>query len=253
METLRSLFPINDEYLEECQFSKLHKIVLGLASHDLATELAACDTTIDVPDSKGYTPLMWAARRGHHKAVYLLLEAGGSPNLCDKTLITPLMQAAASSSFLCIRFLLQAGADPHHMDIENQNALHHAVYFNGNEDILQCLIAAGVDLEGRTAWGSTPLSAVTYRGRTTLAKFLLDCGVKIDNLDAENDTPLSSSLFLHNDEMTELFLSRGASCNLSNYLGNSVLHLTAMSDGLRTLGILHAATLRNIDTEATNK
>ena len=60
LEIVRSLFPITDDYIEECQFSRLHKLILGLTSYDLVKELANCGTasTIDTPDSQGRTPLM---------------------------------------------------------------------------------------------------------------------------------------------------------------------------------------------------
>ena len=64
-------------------------------------------------DSEGYTPLMWAARRGDDKAVNLLLEARACPNLRDiRISSTSLMQAASSSNLKCVRYLLQAGTDP---------------------------------------------------------------------------------------------------------------------------------------------
>ena len=254
LETLRALFPINDDYLEERQFSKLHKIVLGLTSYNLANELTTCGSTIDVSDSEGYTPLTWAARRSDHRAVYLLLEAGASPNVRDtRKSSTPLMQAAASSSVECVRFLLQAGADLDCADAYGYSALHYAVEFSDSIEIIQHLISAGANVQARSAWGITPLAMAASKNGITAAKSLLDCGVNVDPLDSDGDTPLHESLHYCYNDMTELLLTRGASYTLPSSLGVSILHIAANSGGLRTLDILYAATLRDIDTEATDR
>ena len=250
-EILRSLFPFNNEDLEERQFSRLHKIILGLDSYGLVQELAISNVAVDAIDSEGYTPLMWAARRGDHDAVHLLLKAGSCPNVCDhKIASTPLMVAAATSSSICVRSLLQAGANIAFKSADKRNALHYAVQFNGNEEILHCLIAAGVELEGRDTSGSTPLQRAITCNQVVLAKALLDYGANINTFDNENDTPLSESLFYHHDDSTQLLLHYGASYTSPNSLGGSILHLAAKSGGLRTLEILLAASLKGIDTEA---
>ena len=110
LEALRGLFPSNNDYLEERQFSKLHKIVLGITSHNPSTELAVSCADIDNVDSMGYTPLLWAARRGDSEAVNLLLKAGANPNFCTSIGSSALM-FAAGGSFLCVKLLLKAGSD----------------------------------------------------------------------------------------------------------------------------------------------
>ena len=99
--------------------------ILGLTSHDLVKELAACGTAVDLRDAESYTPLMWAARRGDHKIVQLLLEAGANLNACDRISATPLIQAALSLSVLCVKLLLHAGADPHYTNKLNYSAFHY--------------------------------------------------------------------------------------------------------------------------------
>ena len=163
------------------------------------------------------------------------------------------MRAAMSSSALSAKLLLQAGADPHHINTPADSALHYAATYSDNRDVLQYLTTAGVDIDGQGHAGATPLSRATLSNNTEAAKLLLACRANINSLDKENDTPLHESLFRQHDDMTKLLLSHGASYTLPDSLGNSVLHLAALSGGLRTLEILHTAALRGIDTEATDK
>ena len=196
---------------------------------------------------------MWAAKIGNHKAVHLLLEAGADPNARDMVLNTPLIRAAMSESVLCVKLLLQAGADPHITNKRKFSALHYAAEYSDNKEILQCLITAGVDLEGRDNWGGTPLGKAAARNKIQSVKLLLDCGANIDCMDIDNDTSLYESLVRHHDNMTELLLSRGATYILSPSSGGSILHLAALSGGLRTLEVLYTAALRGINIEATDR
>ena len=64
-DTLRTLFPDSGDHIEEYQFSKLHKIILGMTGYDREKDLKSIDRSeLDVPDFRGNTALMWAIRRG---------------------------------------------------------------------------------------------------------------------------------------------------------------------------------------------
>ena len=194
---------------------------------------------------------MWAARRGDYNALHLLLEAGSCPNVYDYMIAsTPLMLAAASSNIMCVRCLLEAGANIDHVNADGRSALHYAISYSDDQEILHCLITAGADLECRAR---DPLKFAIMANRIAEATVLLDYGVNIDALDYENDTPLNDSLTYNRDDFTELLLLRGASYTLPNSLGGSILHLAAKFGGLRTIEILFTASLRGINTEATDK
>lgn len=49
---------------------------------------------VDAIDEHGISSLSWAAGRNYIDIVRMLLEAGASPNLCDKNNTTPLIWAS---------------------------------------------------------------------------------------------------------------------------------------------------------------
>ena len=248
LDTLRGLFPASDDYLEERQLSKLHKIVLGITSHDLSAELAISDADIDRSDSEGHTPLTWAAWRGDSKAVDIFLQVGADPNICTSIGTSALMYAVRSS-LSCVKLLLEAGADPCLKDTEGYNALHCAAEHQDSKELIERLIAVGVNIHERNIFGSTPLAQAALANNVISALALLDFGADIDSKDNESDTPLHQSIRIHSDGVMQLFLNRGANYSLLNSSGSSILHLGAKSGGLRTLEILQAACLKGIDPD----
>ena len=180
---------------------------------DLSAELAVSCVEIDKVDSFGNTPLIWAARRGDSVATDLLLKAGANPNICSSKGITALL-IATRSSLTCVRLLLEAGADPTQEDYEGYNALHFAEQFHDSKEMIECLVAAGVNLHKRDIWGSMPLAAMARRNHTLSAASLLNCGAHIDSRDNDGDTPLHESVRLHADSVTKVLLNRGADYTL---------------------------------------
>lgn len=73
----------DDEFLQNRQFTVLHKVVLGLIPKQLQDELEYSTKDIDVVDSSGRTCVSWAAARGDEKSLGTLLQYGADPNLPD--------------------------------------------------------------------------------------------------------------------------------------------------------------------------
>ena len=251
---LREMFPDNGGYLDEYRFSKLHTIILGITSGDLEGELAIGDTEIDVLDSYGNTALVWAARRGDVSAVKLLLEARADPNATASVTNhdAALLCAARSCNTTVIKLLLKANADPAQVGMDNNNSLHHLVASGDNKKAVECLLAAGVDINGKNAFGCTPLVYTFFSNALISAQILLDWGADINAPGNQGDTALLEFLYYHNDDLMELLLNRGANYNFCDSAGSSVLHPAAISGGIRTLEILLAACLKNVDPQALN-
>ena len=192
---------------------------------------------------------MWAARRGDNIAVNLLIEAGVDVNKSNNNGITALFLAIQSVDLRCARSLLAAGADSSATTLEGLNALHWAALYQNKRDIVKSLQETGTNVNGRNIWGGVPLCYSVIGHHAVSAKALVDYGADINAADSEGDTSLCDSLHYHADDVLQLLLFRGASYTTIYSFGRSLLHIAAVSGGLKTLRILLAAKLKNVDTE----
>ena len=106
----RSLFPNNDDHLEERHFSKIHKIILGIISGDLEDELNNPVSNLDEPNSAGNTALIWAVRRNDHAAVGRLINGKSDITICNKLGFSALSYASRLSGSKCLKLLIDSGA-----------------------------------------------------------------------------------------------------------------------------------------------
>lgn len=72
--------------------------------------------TVDTPDEKGLTGLMWAARYGQLGSARQLLKAGANKNYRGLNGETPLHLAAAYGHHDLVKLLLNHGADSNASD-----------------------------------------------------------------------------------------------------------------------------------------
>ena len=91
----------------------------------------------------GYTPLLFAARRGDVASARLLVAAGADVDAAAASGTSPLVVAAHSGHGGLAAFLLSAGADPGAADA-GYGALHAAV-LRGDPPLVRVLLAHGAD------------------------------------------------------------------------------------------------------------
>jgi ankyrin repeat protein len=158
-------------------------------SQVVANELAAVVKSIQTQDKDqlnsntlehGYTPLLWAAAKGHERVVELLLQKGVDPDSKDRFGQSPLLWAAA----------------------------------NGHEAVLQQLLAIdGVDLNStdtHAGCGQTPLAWAAKKGHATVVRMLLaQDSVDVNCVDNRGRTPQ----LLAEEERHDAVLSVLRSCS----------------------------------------
>jgi ankyrin repeat protein len=241
-------------WFEEQQFLPLHKIILGFIGRDrdLPSELRLSTSSINKPDSKGRTPLAWAAARGDDTAVRTLLEFGANPDLSCITGNSPLLRAVSARSPACILPLLQHGVSVSCKSSLKFTALHYAAYYKDDGNYLTPLLDFGAEIDGKDGYGWTPLACTAERNNSTSARVLLDRGVDIDSRDDAGWTPLLRSVNCNSHNVLLLLLRRGANYHATSSKGESILHFAAARGDCKTFSILAEASLEGLDINATN-
>ena len=86
----------------------------------------------------GWTPLHYAAAKGHADVARLLLSHGAMPNAPAPDGTSPLMMAARANSAATVQLLLDAGADPSARNLSGQDAIDVARSY-GNDNLAEAL------------------------------------------------------------------------------------------------------------------
>ncbi len=119
----------------------------------------------------GWTPLHWAAWKGHADAVSLLAGAGTEGTSDEGH--TPLQTAARWGQGAAIRALLAGGAAPEARAADGGTALHIAADY-GQADAVRALLAGGASRHAVAHDGRTPAERARALGRLDIAVLLWD-------------------------------------------------------------------------------
>lgn len=165
------------------------------------------------------------------KCVQILLKAGASPAICDKSDMSPLMYAArGDKSANCFQDLLDAGADIHMLDRSGLTALGHAACCQ-NVEFIKRLIEAGASVNTCTPAGETPLLSLAKKPDSSNAcdgiAYLLDHNADVNVQDPKGMTPLMwAAKFPTGKNAMSLLINHGADINMMDGFGFSALHHT---------------------------
>jgi ankyrin repeat protein len=176
----------------------------------------------DYPD----VPIVSAAQSGIVECVQLLLDAGADPNSYDR--LGNIVLSVATTSAV-VESLILAGADVHAHRIRYGDDIFAECH--ADRQILEILVAAGVDIEARNKYGWTRLYSAAFNGDLLRVEFLLAHGAKIDGCDARDNlnTPLHALCFCSGCvPIIDLLLDAGIDIDAQNAKGNTPL-LTAAS------------------------
>ncbi len=176
----------------------------------------------------GFTPLLYAARRGCMPCAKALVEAGADINLASPEGVTPLLMATQNLAFDTAAYLLSKGADPDRWDSTGRVPLYAAVDVNtlpsgGRADrpsvdavssieLIERLLKAGANpniqlklmppfrslrddrgADNLLTTGTTPLLRAAKAGDVAAVKLLLAHGAKTDIGNVTGITPLMAA------------------------------------------------------------
>ncbi|KAJ9139179.1 ankyrin repeat protein [Pleurostoma richardsiae] len=151
--------------------------------------LDAC-ADLETKDEKGRTALLWAVEGGYTATVALLLNHEANVEAKDIADIAPLSRASQNGHEGVVRLLLEHGAAAESKDINGWTALHYAA-FEGCERVAEVLLSQEPELRtARDGHEWTPLHHAADGGHATLVRMMLLAGD-----DAELGDPVAERWF----------------------------------------------------------
>lgn len=112
-------------------------------------------------------------------------------------------------------------------NLYSQSMSLHAAALQGNLEAIKQNIEAGVDLDKKDQFGSTPLIVAITFGKTSAAKTLIEAGANLNITNNEESTPLHLSAFFGNEELAKLLIENGADKYIRNVNGSSPFDIAA--------------------------
>lgn len=241
VEALRCLTQDSD-FVDEQNYTLLHKIVLGLSMQDFEAALAQYPSLINVPDAMGRTALAWASARGDERSIVTLLQHGAEVNTIDVQRSGVIGHAADRNYVTCVRLLLEAGADP---DIAASyghkvgNPLNVAARNASDPLILKTLLDFGADVDSSGVDGMTALIHAARKDNVNFATLLLEYGANINAVSAAGQTPLTTAVIFNSHDVLQLLLDRWFEYSECPRLkGPHLLQIVALYADVRTMAIL---------------
>ena len=123
---------------------------------------------------------------------------------------TPLHIAARSGDRELVQALIADGVDVNLKNRWGQTALYLAAYMSGDMEIVQILVDMGADLNVKDKWGYTLLHTAVEYGDKEFVTFLISKGGDVNISANLGQTPIELAIFGHHTKIVELLLSKGA-------------------------------------------
>ena len=242
-EALRCITQESD-FIDEQNYTTLHRIVLGLSLLDLEEEILRHPEEINTPDVMGRTPLAWAACRGDERAIVTLLQHRAKVNTIDVQYSGVVGHAADRNYVTCVRLLLEAGADPDVAAAHGHkvgNPLNVAARNAKNPLILKTLLDFRADKESSGIDGMTALIHSARRDNASFAFLLLEGGANINATSVTGETPLTTAIAYNSHNVLQLLLDRWFEYSECPRLkGPNLLQVCALYGDMETMAILAA-------------
>ncbi|KAF3938286.1 Ankyrin-1 [Dactylella cylindrospora] len=230
------------DWVEEQNFPLVHRIILGLSSKPLATELEERPDSVYLTDSQGRTALDWATARVQLEDMTLLIAHGADPNNMDVTGRTAVLHAVDSHNIPCLRLILEGGGNPNPKVPKGvfRSSPLTAAGFAGMPEMLKLLLMAGAEPNACNPEGLTALHSVARTKSVECALLLLEWGADLNAVSSNGRTPLTTAIMHNNHPVLKLFIDRGFQYVTTSRLdlGPQLLPIIAEYANVETMSIL---------------
>ena len=245
-EALETMFPNPD--LESYQFNQLHKTVLGLNLLGVEQAYQQHDSSLFETDKLGFTPHLWAARRGDFETLKFLINKGADFHATCSIGRDALSYAANHGSYECTELLLRCKANVNGTNISKWTPLHRLAAGSDDLNTLECLLRHHADIDMVEYQGRTPLMcAIQFKKNQKFALRLILRGANIHIQDLSGSNSLCEAVIRNFHIVLKYLLQRGADHSGILLDKGSLLHLSAEYADTETLRLLANAYLKPRD------
>ncbi|XP_026132743.1 ankyrin repeat and SOCS box protein 3 [Carassius auratus] len=172
-----------------------------------------CEDYVNTLTHNSETPLYFAARNGHLRAVKWLIKGGADINRTTNELSCPLFAAVDSGHKDVVELLVENGADVNGTySVSGWSCLHQAVY-KGHTEIVRYLVSV-CSLEAVDDYGITPLFVAAQYGHHQCLEIVASVGANVNCQANDLATPLLIAAQEGHVRCVELLLAHGADPNL---------------------------------------
>jgi ankyrin repeat protein len=165
------------------------------------------------------TSLIKVSESGNSLAVEKLINEGANINEPDSRGYTPLMYAVWSGKNETVKVLINRGADVNRRALDGYTPLLGASYY-GFFDIAKLLIDKGADVNARSDYKSSPLMLATAANNDELSKLLINKGADVNAQDDSGETALHLAESL---VVTQCLLDKNPDTSIRNAKGWTAL------------------------------
>ncbi len=203
-----------------------------------AIRLINDDADLNLPDAKGFTPLMYAARTGETEMIRLLIRGGTTINTASFSGRTPLIEAVINGHSESVNLLIESGADLNPFLYDGKVPLHgNGATLRSLSKIRKTRLLAGravqysspgengMEFLETKMMTATPLEAALGADQGAIFNHLLDTYYTPEHNQAAIDDALRSAILLQSvqTESVALLLKKQAEVNSRSIDGSTPL------------------------------
>jgi ankyrin repeat protein len=166
---------------------------------------------VNQADSRGLTPLMYAAAVGSADGMKILIDKGANVNAKNAFDSTALMWSV--TDFAKVKLLVEHGADVNAASKMGHTPFLLASMSAGTLPALKLLASKGANVKAADAQKMTALIGAANTDDNETIKYLLDLGLDVNATDANGNTPLMNAASMGNLTAAKWLIAKGANVN----------------------------------------
>ena len=186
----------------------------------------------------GVTPLHYAVFNGNVQIIPLLITNGADPGAKRESGYTPLHDAALGDSTDAIEQLLLAGADKEATVVPSKSTPLLSAVRSGKLACVTILLQNGVNVKASDSMGKTSIHLAASQGQLEMVKALLDHGADPDARDDHQETSLTGASAKGQLEVVKTLLHHGANPDARNWNKRTSLHRATIKGQLEVIKAL---------------